>query len=169
MIPTTREERRWFVKNLAEGLAEYTGATEAPVPVEEMLMHPPDLYQRDFGVVEMFSSLWDATFARPLTQRGNIFVHNSLNSAKRRFALARETLSALITSAHGRKMGLTELLLPDLRYCAEQFALALVAPDRMVRAYDESGGSLDDFASTFDIPPEVAAARWEETIVSSDT
>lgn len=168
MIPTTREERRWFVQNLARGLAEYTGATEAPVPVEEMLMHPPDLYQRDFGVVEMFSSLWDATFARPLTQRGNIFVHNSLDSAKRRFALARETLSALITSSIGRRMGLTELLLPDLRFCAEQFALALVAPDHLVRAYREQGGKVDDFATTFDIPTEVAAARWEQSVAADD-
>ncbi|MGA9533227.1 MAG: ImmA/IrrE family metallo-endopeptidase [Anaerolineales bacterium] len=167
MIPTTREERRWFVQNLARGLADYTGATEPPVPVEELLTHPPDLYKRDFGVVEMFSSLWDATFARPLTRRGNIFVHNSLDSAKRRFALARETLSALITSAHGRRMGLTDLLLPDLRYCAEQFALAIVAPDHLVQAYRDRGGKIDEFAETFGIPPEVASARWEDAPTNS--
>lgn len=164
MIPTTREERRWFVKNLAQGLTDYMGTAEPPVPVEEMLTHPPDLYGRDFGVVEMFSSLWDATFARPLTQRGNIFVHTNLDSAKRRFALAREALSALITSSHGRRLGLTDLLLPDLRDSAEYFARVLVAPDKMVAAYRKQGGELDDFGEEFDIPTEVAAARWEDPI-----
>jgi hypothetical protein len=164
MIPTTREERRWFVKNLAQGLADYTGAAEPPVPVEEMLTHPPDLYQKDFGVVDMFSNLWDATFARPLTQRGNIFVHNGLDSAKRRFALARETLSALLTSEHGRRMGLTSLLLPDLRECADFFARVLMAPDAMVSAYRGNGGTADDFANAFDLPEPVAAARWEDNL-----
>ena len=62
MISTTREERRWFVRNLAQGLADYTGASEPPVPVEEMLKHPPEIYQNDFGVVDMYSSLWDILF-----------------------------------------------------------------------------------------------------------
>ena len=108
--------------------------------------------------------MWDATFARPLTQRGNIFVHTNLDSAKRRFALARETLSALLTSNHGRRMGLTALLLPDLRECADYFARVLVAPDRMVQAYRDQGGKADDFAQTFDIPSEIAAARWEDEL-----
>ena len=164
MIPTTREERRWFLKNLAKGLADYTGAAEPPIPVEEMLNHPPEIYSRDFGVVEMFSSLWDATFARPLSQRGNVFVHTNLNSSKRRFALARETLSALITSAHGRAMGLSDLLMPELRDSSEYFARVLVAPDDMVMAYRKRGYGLEDFAETFDIPPEIAAVRWEDPI-----
>jgi len=164
MIPTTREERRWFLRNLAQGLVDYSGAAEPPIPVEEILTHPPDLYQRDFGVVEMFSSLWDATFARPLSQRGNIFVHTNLDAAKRRFALARETLSALITSHHGRRMGLTDLLLPELRDSAEYFARVMVAPDLLVQAYREQGGDIDDFAETFEMPIEVAAARWEDHV-----
>jgi hypothetical protein len=162
MISTTREERRWFVRNLAQGLADYTGTSEPPVPVEEMLKHPPELYQNDFGVVEMYSSLWDATFARPLTQRGNVFVHVNLNSEKRRFALARETLSALITSKQGRALGLADLLLSELRDSAECFARALVAPAIMVEAYRKRGGTRDDFADAFGMPPEVAAVRWDE-------
>ncbi|MDX1600118.1 MAG: hypothetical protein R3191_01250 [Anaerolineales bacterium] len=169
MIQTTREERRWFVKNLAQGLVDYMGATEPPVPVEEMLTHPPILYQRDFGVVEMFSSLWDATFARPLSNNGNVFVHTNLDSAHRRFALARETLSALITSSHGREMGLADLLISDLRECSEQFARTLVAPDDMVAAYRAQGGDAEDFAEEFDIPTEVAAKRWEDPIPEIDT
>jgi hypothetical protein len=164
MIPTTREERRWFLKNLAKGLTDSMGVAEPPVPVEELLTHPPELYSRDFGVVEMFSSLWDATFARPLSQRGNVFVHTNLNSAKRRFALAREALSALITSAQGRSMGLAELLMPELRDSAEYFARVVVAPDDMVKAYRQNGRDIDHFAETFDIPPEIAAARWEDPI-----
>lgn len=164
MIPTTREERRWFVSNLAQGLADYTGASEPPVPVEDMLTHPPELYLNDFGVVDMFSNLWDATFARPLTQRGNIFVHNGLDSAKRRYALARETLSALLTSDHGRRMGLTSMLLPDLRECAEIFARVLLAPDTLVSAYRSNGGKAGEFADTFDMPQPVAMNRWEDAI-----
>ncbi len=162
MISTTREERRWFVRNLAQGLVEYTGASEPPVPVEEMLKHPPELYQNDFGVVEMYSSLWDATFARPLTQRGNVFVHVNLTPEKRRFALARETLSALITSKQGRAMGLADMLLSELRDSAETFARALVAPKLMVEAYRKRGGTRDNFPGSFDIPAEAAAVRWDE-------
>lgn len=162
MITTTREERRWFVRNLAQGLADYTGATDPPVPVEEMLKHPPEIYQNDFGVVDMYSSLWDATFARPLTQRGNVFVHVNLSPEKRRFALARETLSALITSKHGRAMGLADLLLAELRDSADCFARALVAPSTWVQAFRDRGGKQDDFAETFGMPAEAAAVRWDE-------
>jgi hypothetical protein len=162
MISTTREERRWFVRNLAQGLVDYTGASDPPVPVEEMLKHPPELYQNDFGVVEMYSSLWDATFARPLTQRGNVFVNVNLDAEKRRFALARETLSALITSKQGRALGLADLLLSELRDSAECFARALMAPAMLVEAYRKRGGNRDDFANAFGMPPESATVRWDE-------
>ena len=74
MIPFTREEREWFLRNLARGLIEYFGRSEPPVGVEDMLNQPPPLYDADFGIVEMYSNLWDATFARPPSQRGSIFV-----------------------------------------------------------------------------------------------
>lgn len=168
MITATREERRWFVRNLAQGLTDYMGATEPPVDVEGLLRHPPDIYSKDFGVVDMFSNLWDATFARPLTQRGNVFVHMNLPPGKRRFALARETLSALITSKHGRKMGLAELLLSDLRDASEFFARCLAAPDRLVRAFKQQGGQEEQFADTFGLPAEIAAARWEDELPLAD-
>ena len=65
MIQVTREERHWFLRNMAQALVDYAGAAEPPVPVEELLKHPPAAYQEDFGVVDMYSNLWDATFARP--------------------------------------------------------------------------------------------------------
>jgi len=97
MIPITREERQWFLRNLAQGLVDYMGVVEPPVPVEDLLRNPPLLYDSDFGVVDMYSNLWDATFARPPSQRGSIFVRIDLEPEERRFVLARETLSALIT------------------------------------------------------------------------
>ena len=128
MIPITRQEREWFLDTIALGLVEYMGVAEPPVPVEELLKHPPPIYQDDFGVVDMRSNLWDATFARPLTQRGNIFVRMDLSPEERRYALAREMLSALITSRHGRAMGLSDVFLSDLRQSAEYFARALLMP-----------------------------------------
>lgn len=160
MISITQEECQWLLRNLARGLVEYLGVVEPPVPVEELLQHPPDLFDMDFGVVNMYSHLWDATFARTPSQRGSIFVRIDLPPEERRFSLARETLTALVTSEHGRALGLAEFLLPRLRDWAEFFARHLLAPDPLVEAYRRSGGSEDDFAKTFAVPPRVASLRW---------
>lgn len=162
MIPFTREEREWFLENLALGLVEYFGRTEPPVDVEEMLNQPPPLYDADFGVVDMYSNLWDATFARPPSQRGSIFVRIDLRPEERRFALARELLSALITSKQGRAMGLPDLLLPHLREAAEYFARVLLVPDMMLDAYRKQGGRCTALAETFQIPTPIAALRWAD-------
>ena len=34
MIPISRKERQWFLRNLAQGFLEYMGVLEPPVPVE---------------------------------------------------------------------------------------------------------------------------------------
>jgi hypothetical protein len=162
MIPITREERQWFLRSLAQGLVDYLGIQEPPVPVEDLLKNPPPLYDSDFGVVDMYSNLWDATFARPPSQRGSIFVRIDLDPEERRFALARETLSALITSKQGRAMGLFDLLLPHLRESAEYFASHLLAPVTMLKAYHEQGGRARGVSKTFCIPPFVALQRWED-------
>lgn len=162
MIPFTREEREWFLRNLAHGLVEYMGRAEPPVDVEGILAHPPTLYDFDFGVVDMYSNLWDATFARPPSQRGSIFVRIDLEPDERRFALAREMLSALITSKQGRAMGLPDLLLPHLRESAEYFARLLLIPERMLEAFRARGGSQHELACEFVVPPPVAALRWSD-------
>lgn len=162
MIPYTREEREWFLRNLARGLVEYFGRAEPPVDVESMLNQPPPLYDADFGVVDMYSNLWDATFARPPSQRGSIFVRIDLDPEKRRFALARELLSALITSKQGRSMGLPDLLLPDLHESAEYFARVLLVPDSMLEAFRKQGGNREQLARAFQIPKPVAALRWAD-------
>ena len=162
MIPFTREEREWFLRNLARGLAEYLGSAEPPIDVEGMLKQPPPLYDADFGVVDMYSNLWDATFARPPSQRGSIFVRIDLKPEDRRFALAREVLSALITSKHGRALGLPDLLLHHLRESAEYFARFLLVPDMMLEAYRKQGGKKQGMAEAFQIPPRIAAVRWAD-------
>ncbi|NIM95940.1 MAG: ImmA/IrrE family metallo-endopeptidase [Anaerolineales bacterium] len=164
MISSTREEREWFLRNIAQGLVEYMGAVEPPVQVEEMLRHPPDVYGFDFGVVDMYSNLWDATFARPPSRRGSIFVRVNLQTDQRRFALARETLSALITSKHGRLMGLADLLMDTLQESAEYFARHLLAPEQLVDAFRERGGKGDEFAEVFGIPEQVAEVRYIESV-----
>ncbi len=162
MILIAPEERRWFLRNLALELVEYLGVAEPPVPVEALLRHPPRILHEDLGVVEMYSNLWDATFARLPDQRGSIFVRIDLPSRERRFALARELLRALVTSEHGRAMGLPEILLPELQECAEYFARQLLAPEALVAAYRKRGGGAAQFAEAFDLPAPVAASRWED-------
>lgn len=162
MIPVTQEEREWFLDNIALGLVEYMGVAEPPVPVEELLKHPPDLYRNDFGVVDMRSDLWDATFARPLTQRGNIFVRLDLSPEERRFALARETLSALITSKQGRAMGLPEVLISELTTSANYFARALLAPSHFVDAFRKRNDKSRSMADDFCMPQRAADERWDE-------
>jgi len=166
MIPVTSEERQWFLSNLALGLVEYMGVAEPPVPVEEILKHPPSLYESDFGVVDMYSNLWDATFARPPTQRGSVFVRIDLPPDERRFALAREMLSALITSKHGRAMGLSDFLMTDLRESAEFFARKLLMPETLVTAFRQRKGRLQSVSETFQVPPPVAAMGWDESSAS---
>jgi hypothetical protein len=162
MIPITREERQWFLRNLAQGLVDFLGVQEPPVPVENLLRQPPSVYDTDFGVVDMYSNLWDATFARPPSQRGSIFVRIDLDPEERRYALARETLSALISSKHGRAMGLFDLLLPHLRESAEYFACHLLAPEPMLKAYHNQGGRGRGVSKTFQMPPQAALSRWED-------
>ena len=162
MIATTREERHWFLRTVATGLLHSAGLTQPPVQVEEMLKHPPHVYDNDFGVVDMYSNLWDATFARPPSKRGSVFVRIDLPPTQRRYALAREMLSALITSEHGKSMGLETLFLDDLQDAAEYFARAILAPETMVEAYQQQGGGNSMFARAFGLPEDVADLCWSE-------
>jgi hypothetical protein len=141
------------------------GAVKPPVQVEDMLQHPPPLYGFDFGVVDMYSNLWDATFARPPSRRGSIFVRVNLPPEQRRFALAREILSALITSKHGQALGLGEILMDDLKESAEYFARQIVAPEPLLEAYRINGGERSDFAYVFGIPESVAEDRWKDEVL----
>jgi len=160
MIPVSREERHWFLRNVARALSEFSGVSEPPVPVEEVLNHPPAVYQDDFGVVDMYSNLWDATFARPPGRRGSIFVRVDLDPEERRFALARETLCAILTSKHGRSLGMPDLLMSELKDSTEYFAAHCLAPESFVQAYRAQGGDEEGFAESFQMPAAIAAARW---------
>lgn len=164
MNPVTREERHWFLRCAAQGLGEYMGCVAPPVPVEGLLQHPPETFHEDFGVVDMYSTLWDATFARPPNGRGSVFVRIDLPPAERRFALARELLSAMITSRHGRRLGLVGLLMADLKDSAEYFARWFLMPESMLAAYRRRGGQPQEAAHAFGIPAPVAARRWDETL-----
>lgn len=169
MISVSREEREWFLRNIAQGLVDYIGAVEPPVPVEEMLRHPPAIYELDFGVVDMYSNLWDATFARPPSRRGSIFVRVNLSPTQRRFALARETLSALITSRHGRELGLAELLMEKLQESAEYFARHLLVPKALIKSYRLDNKGRDKVAKVFEISEDVADARLLDNDLNIDT
>ena len=162
MISITREECQWLLGNLARGLVEYLGVVGPPVPVEDLLEHPPSPFDMDFGVVNMYSHLWDATFARTPSQRGSVFVRIDLNPEERRYSLAREALTAMVTSEHGRAMGLPDLLLSSLREWGEYFARQLMAPDPLVEAFRERGGGENDLAKTFQMPARVATLRWQD-------
>ncbi|MBN1266235.1 MAG: hypothetical protein JXA25_12125 [Anaerolineales bacterium] len=164
MKPTTREERQWLLRNIAAGLNEYLNTTSAPVPVEELLLHPPVVFEQDFGVVDIFTRIWDATFVRPLNKKGSVFVRVDLPPEARSFALARETLLALISGEYGRRLGLHEVLLPFLNESADYFAAELLAPEVLVKSYKAKNGKEEDFAQTFRIPENVASSRWETCV-----
>jgi hypothetical protein len=167
MILVAPEERRWLLRNLALGLVEYLGVAEPPVPVEALLRYPPRVLHEDLGLIEMYSNLWDATFARMIDARGSIFVRVGLPSRERRFALARELLRALVTSEHGRAMGLPDVLLPELQECAEYFARQFLAPEALVAAYRKRGGDWATFEDAFDLPVQVAVSRWEDALAAA--
>jgi hypothetical protein len=158
---TTREERQWLLKNIAAGLNEYLNTTSPPVPVEELLLHPPAPYEQDFGVVDIFTRIWDATFVRPLNKKGSVFVRVDLPPEDRSYALARETLLALISGEYGRRLGLHETLLPYLNESADYFAAELLAPEALVQSYKAQNGKEEEFAETFRLPQHVAESRWE--------
>ncbi len=162
MMTCTKNERQWFLQNIAQGLVDYLSVMRPPVPIEDLLRNPPALYDSDFGVVEMNSELWDATFARLPDQSGHVFVHSNLDPETRRFALARETLSALITSKHGQKMGLFELVEPHLRESAEFFARILLAPPRLLCRFCADDRSVMKMVADFKIPIHAASKRCEE-------
>lgn len=162
MIPITSAERQWFLRTMARGIVDYLGTVEPPVPIEDLLTHPPEVYSTDFGVVEMFSNLWDATFARPPSQHGSIFVRVDLEPEQRQYALARETLSAMITSKHGRSLGLYEMFLPNLKESAEYFARHLLAPESLVDNAESDIANAEDLAEKFMLPDHAADLRWRE-------
>jgi hypothetical protein len=162
MITCTKKEREWFLQNIAQGLVDYLGVMEPPVPIEKLLRNPPAIYDADFGVVEMNSELWDATFARLPDQSGKIFVHSDLGPEARRYALARETLSALITSKHGQNLGLFELVESHLRESAEFFARILLAPPRLLRCFCSGDGAVTRIVKEFKLPMHAASKLCED-------
>jgi len=161
MIPTTREERQWLLRMIAAGLNEYLNTTSPPVPVEELLLHPPAVYEQDFGVVDIFTRIWYATFVRPLNKKGSVFVRVDLPPEARNFALARETLLALISGEFGRRLGLHETLLPFINESADYFAAELLAPEVLVQSYQAQNGTEEDFAQDFRLPEHIAEERWQ--------
>jgi Zn-dependent peptidase ImmA (M78 family) len=110
----------------------------------------------------MYSNLWDATFARPPSRQGSVFVRIDLSPEERRYALAREALSALITSKHGRAMGLQELLVDELRECGEFFARHLLMPARQLHAYLKRGNAKEDLARIFAVPLRIVEQRLQD-------
>ena len=162
MRSNDQEERKKILRILALTFIKYIEAVGPPINVEKMLKDPPKAFQEDFGIVEIYSNLWDAIFARPTSQRGSIFVSPTLPPDKRRFALAREILSALIDSTLGQATGLGEVLKGDLQESAEYFAGHLLAPNPMLETYRANGGNESSFANAFGIPEEIADQRWRE-------
>ncbi len=160
----SKDERRWLLNRMANGLASHLGQTQPPLPLEPFFQQPPGLYRDDFQLLNLDIGLWDASFVRALDGQGMIYVNPDLEPNERRFALARELFIAIATSRHGRDLGLYDLVREDLVSCANYFARVLLAPDVLLRAYQKTGGDLSGFSKTFQIPPRVAAMRWEDTL-----
>lgn len=164
MKHVTREEREWLLRSIARGLLDYMNSTEPPIPVAELHRHPPGVYDQDFGVVEIYTKLWDATFIRPLNKPGGVYIRIDLPPEKRRYALARETLFALVSSKHGRKLGLPGIFMPTMDEDSAYFAGHLLAPDAMIKSIKKNSPEQLNIAETFCLPEGIAAKRFIDTL-----
>jgi hypothetical protein len=162
MILTTQEERRWFVQNLALGLVSHMGILVPPVPIEEILKNPPEIFLTPPSNIMGQYSPWEETLKRPIYIGGRVIIPGDLPDDERRYAIAQGIMLAIGESDHGRNMGLPQLLSPYLWELKDYFARNLLAPDMLIDSFRQSGGEYDDFANTFVIPPRIAVIRWEE-------
>lgn len=162
MILTTQEERRWFVQNLAFGLISHMGFSDPPVPVEEILENPPEIFVTPPAHIMGQYSPWEETLKRPIYIGGRVIIPGDLPDDERRYAIAQGIMLAIGESDHGRNMGLPQLLSPYLWELKDYFARNLLAPDILVELYRQRGGIYEDFARFFVIPPRIAVIRWEE-------
>ncbi|NIM96233.1 MAG: hypothetical protein GTO18_21255 [Anaerolineales bacterium] len=160
MILTTQEERRWFVRNLAQGIVSYMGVTVPPVWIENLMRYPPAI--RPLNPNNEFD-LWDEINARLIDVGGKFIMPSALPDDERRYALAREVIIAIGGSKHGRAMGLPKFIVPYLTELQDYFARVLLAPDPLIIAYRKGGGEFSNFAKTFLIPHRIAEIRWEES------
>lgn len=162
MILTTREERRWFVHNLALGLTSHLNVVAPPVPVEDILENPPEVFLQPPPDLMSQYSPWSETLKRPIYVGGRVIIPSDLPDDERRYAIAQGIMLAIGESDHGRNIGLPQLLSPYLWELKDAFARYLLAPDPLIESYRLEEGIFDDFAQTFVIPPRVAVIRWEE-------
>lgn len=162
MFLTTQEERRWFVQNLALGLISHLGILHPPVPVEEILRNPPDVFVNPPTHLSGTHNAWEEALKRSVFIGGRVIIPGDLPKDERRYAIAQGIMLAIGESDHGKNMGLPQLLSPYLWELKDYFARILLAPDSLIDAYRQSGGGFDDFAKSFLIPPRIALIRWEE-------
>jgi hypothetical protein len=163
MILTTREERHWFVHNLALGLISYMNIDSPPVPVETILENTPEVFLQPPPELIGQYSPWEETLKRPIYVGGRVIIPSDLPDDERRYAIAQGIMLAIGESDHGRNIGLPQLLSPYLWELKDSFARYLLAPDPLIDSYRQNEGIFDDFAQTFLIPPRVAVIRWEES------
>jgi hypothetical protein len=164
MILTSREERYWFVRNLALGLVSYIGATNPPIWVENFLHYPPAKPQKGIAPIQDSNDILGEIYERLIYIGGRIISPSDLPEDERRYALAREVIVALGGSKHGRKLGLPQFIVPYMTELQDYFARVLLAPDPMIHAYRKEGGDFHNFARAFLIPFRIADVRWQETI-----
>ncbi|MCH7589248.1 MAG: hypothetical protein IIC78_14620 [Chloroflexi bacterium] len=166
MIVTSQEERRWFIGQLALGLAAHLNVSKPPVPVEELLRNPPAVYISPPEEVMGFSFVWETVLEQPIYVGGRVIVPTISPVDEKRYAVARELLSTISDSDHGEEIGLPLFISAYLWELKDYFARVLLAPDPLVRAFRENGGDFGDFASSFLIPPRIALIRWNEPFTS---
>jgi SRSO17 transposase len=151
----SREELEWLLRNIALGFSKYASVNEKLDSIEELLRNPPVLYESDFSVLDVGSSQVDAVFLRGIDQHGVIAVSAELEPDERNVALARELLSALITSEHGRALGLRDFLMPYLDEAAQYFAQHLVTYFHMTGTGIQRDGDLRGLAKKLSGPAPI--------------
>jgi len=107
--------------------------------VELIFESPPrtylDVYSRLVKLSNLFPEFHGARCREALRSAGLV----DFPLEQRRFVMAREVLSIVATSEHGRSMGLPEVLPEHLQESKDYFARVLLAPDRLIVSYRSKG------------------------------
>ncbi|OGO16942.1 MAG: hypothetical protein A2Z14_10225 [Chloroflexi bacterium RBG_16_48_8] len=164
MANLTELERKEIVRGLALALVKHMGVEEPPVWVENLLKNPPFVYNQKFPLIRILHKVLEVIFVQSSDQGCQLILPSDLPLVERRFILAQELLNALLQGLNEQALGLSKLLLPDLKGTADYFARVLLAPDPMVEAYREQGRGFSGFAEAFLLPERVASKRWWDPI-----
>lgn len=149
-----------LIESLAHGLLRLYGVTRPPVPIFEMLEHPPAGMERDLDLC-LGLPFGEAIYLRLLNGQGTVFVNPALPNDRQRYASAGALLIGLLHSPGGRALspGLTPDHYPE--EATDYFARCLLLPAQLLPP-GFATMTVSELAELFGVPPEVVSVRLAE-------